>query len=186
MVPHQLELFPRICVFKKTLDLYLEHISKTMETTTSYSKRRKPLHDERMSIPMTCTPHKDWLFYVLYCGDSLMISDIIRQCIKNIGMYYENDPEIVEILTQYLPKPADSLLYLRSKLFILLNEDETTRRELVEKQKIGVGYFGPIPLSKANRFYVTLHSQIIPQWVSNEDITLSDLIDNLRMAYLIS
>lgn len=115
-----------------------------------------------------------------------MMGNMIRQCMRNIVQYYEQDKEMKEIIAGFEPRPTDSLLSLRAKLLILLNEDEITRVELVNKTSDLKGYFGPIPLAKANRFYVALHEHLIAKWVSDECVTLDEFIDDVRMAYLIS
>ena len=139
-----------------------------------------------MSMPITCTPHKDWLFYILYCGDTNMLCDLIRQCVQNIALHFLQDSDMNRILDSYLPSHTDSLHILRSKFFVLLHEDEKTRLELVHRDTKLKGYFGPVPLQKANNFYLMLHTDIIPKWVSDESITLEQFIDSLRDAYLIS
>jgi hypothetical protein len=139
-----------------------------------------------MSMPITCTPHKDWLFYILYCGDTNMLCDLIRQCVKNVAAHYHYDPDMLSILEHYQPRFSDSIHVLRSKFFVLLHEDEKTRIELVHRDTKLRGYFGPVPLQKANNFYVMLHTDLIPKWVSDESITLEQFIDSLRDAYLIS
>lgn len=116
-----------------------------------------------------------------------MMIEIIHQCIRNIQQATEEYPVIKEILTQvYLPSVQDSVLQLRVKLLVLLDQDEVTRKELVTKKNKKRGYFGPVPLLKANAFYQALHGQLIPSWVSNEAVTLDDFIDKARMVYLIA
>lgn len=115
-----------------------------------------------------------------------MIMDLIKQCIKNIKAYHKDDPDIVQIIEKYTPTHNESLLSLRAKFFILLHEDEYTRKELVQRKTKAIGFFGPVPVEKANRFYESLHNELLHQWVSNETISLHDFVDSLRMAYLIS
>ena len=142
-----------------------------------------------MSIPITCQthPHKDWLFYILYCGDASMIVSLIHQCIQNLVKNDPDDAELPGLLAFYRPDLArDSLFLLRAKLLILLDLDEYTRRELVQRQTSRKGPFGPVPVAKANRFYQQLHTVILPQWVSDETKTLATFISDVRMAYLVS
>lgn len=138
-------------------------------------------------MPITCGPHKDWLFYILYCGDTAMMIDVIKQCMQNIIGMHHNHPDVVDIVSKYAPDAEkDSILQLRMKFLILLEEDEYTRRELVEKKTSVKGHFGAVPLEKANQFYTTLHEQLLPMWVSDESVCLSDFLDHVRMAYLIA
>ena len=138
-------------------------------------------------MPMICTPHRDWLFYILYYGDVKILTELVRQCQSNILGQYRNDPALRQILAKYDPDASrDSLLVLRAKFFVLLHEDEYTRKELVQKPATLYGSFGPVPLPKANNFYKSLNRQVVPRWVSDEDVQLYDFIDDLRMAYLVA
>ena len=80
----------------------------------------------------------------------------------------------------------DSLLSLRGKLFVLLDQDEITRHELVKRNTKLIGHFGPVSIEKANGFYTALHKQVLPKWVSDETMSLEELVDELRNAYLIA
>lgn len=135
---------------------------------------------------MTCVPHKDWLFYILYCGDKHMITSLIQQCARNILATHDNAREIKEALDRFMPRERDGLLHLRVKFFVLLHEDELTRREFTNRTTSLVGHFGPIAVEKANNFYQEMHITIFPHWVSNEEESLDDLVNSLRMAYLIA
>lgn len=39
---------------------------------------------------------------------------------------------------------------------------------------------------KASRFYATLHDELLPSWVKDETVTLDEIIERVRMAYLVS
>lgn len=39
---------------------------------------------------------------------------------------------------------------------------------------------------KAGRFYAALHDRLLPDWVKDEAVTLDEVVDRARMAYLVS
>ena len=138
-------------------------------------------------MPMICAPHRDWLFYILYYGDVKLLSQLIRQCQGNILRRHHHDSALGSLLERYSPDPQkDPLLVLRAKFFVLLHEDEETRKELAEKAATSFGCFGAVPKPKASNFYHSLHHDVIPKWVSDEDVQLHDFIESLREAYLVA
>lgn len=140
-------------------------------------------------MPVTCFPHRDWLFYVLYCGDISAIRQMIRRCISNILDMYSNDREQharMALLLENFDNADDSLVVMRLKYFLLLNMDEKGRVELTKCSSNIHGNYHSVPVAKANLFYNELHNKLIPQWVSNENMSAHDLVDSIKMAYLIS
>lgn len=128
--------------------------------------------------------HFFW-FYLLYVFSSYVCR--VQQCIQNIRLLHHNHAGVSGVLSAYeYNADRDSLLTLRAKLFVLLDQDEVTRNELVKRNTKYIGHFGPVPLEKANRFYLALHKEVLPRWVSDETMTLDMLLDELRSAYLVA
>jgi hypothetical protein len=135
-------------------------------------------------MPCTC-PHRDWLMYILYSGDSEFMSQIIRSAAASIEAEHCT-PGVQEALGPYLPRQEDCLHVLRIKLLVLLDQDEAMRRRLCEFTSPVVRSYCQVDPAKADRFYAELHSSLIPDWIKDETVTSSELVDRARMAYLIS
>ena len=136
-------------------------------------------------MPCTC-PHRDWLMYVLYGGDSEFIGQIIRGAMQGIGNAHGGAPGVTEALRVYAPQADDCLHTLRIKLLVLLDLDEPTRLRLSEYTSPMVRDWHPVCRVKATRFYLELHDSLLPGWVKDETITASDFVERVRMAYLVS
>jgi hypothetical protein len=123
--------------------------------------------------------------YILYNGDAQFLGQIIRAAAVNIGNQYRTEG-VTEALRTYAPSQSDSLHTLRGKVLVLLDQDEVTRRRLCEFKSDVVRDWLPMCPVKATRFYAQLHSDVIPNWVKDEEVTLSDFIDQTRATYLVS
>ena len=137
-----------------------------------------------MSMPWTC-PHSDWLMYILYSSDSHFMSQIISTSLANIESEHGTSG-IADALRAFEPAPTDCLHMLRIKLFLLLDQDEATRRRLCTYTSPLVRNYTPVNAEKAGAFYTELHETLIPDWVKDETIAPGDFVDAIRMAYLIS
>jgi hypothetical protein len=73
-----------------------------------------------MSIPWTY-PHNDWLMYILYTADAGFMAQIIRGAALGVQRAHAS-PAVHEALRAYEPSPSDSLLLLRAKLLVLLDQ----------------------------------------------------------------
>ena len=136
-----------------------------------------------MSTPCTY-PHNDWLMYILYNSDAQFLRQIIQAAMVNIENQYHTEG-VTEALRSYAVKGNDSLHTLRGKVLVLLEQDEVTRRRLCEFKSKLVRDWQPLCPAKATRFYAQLHSELIPNWVKDEEVTLSEFIDSARAAYLV-
>jgi hypothetical protein len=74
---------------------------------------------------------------------------------------------------------------LRGKVLVLLEQDEVTRRRLCEFKSDVVRDWQPTCPAKATRFYALLHDELIPNWVKDEGVSLSEFVDAARAAYLV-
>ncbi len=141
------------------------------------------MQPERMSMPCTY-PHNDWLMYILYNGDAQFLGQIIQAAITNIGGHHQTEG-VREALRCYAASGCDSLHTLRGKVLVLLEQDEVTRRRLCEFRSELVRDWQPLCPAKATRFYALLHDELIPNWVKDEGVSLSEFIDAARAAYLV-
>lgn len=142
-----------------------------------------------MSIPTTCGQRRDVLFHVLFGANLNYIAGLIEQSVINVSREYQNSPGLVESLQQMRPCEGDSLSKLQIKFFLLLNEDETMRRNLSNVRIRGEGALltvGSLCPFKAERFYDTLCDEQIPVWIKDSRITHDAFVDSLRNAYLCS
>lgn len=137
-----------------------------------------------MSMPCTC-PHRDWLFYVLYSCDSEFMSQIIHTAAANIETEHATQG-VSDALRPFLPSPDDCLHGLRTKVLVLVDQDEATRRRLCEFTSHTVRNYTAVAPEKADRFYADLHDTLIPDWIKDETVTPGEFVDRARMAYLIS
>ena len=145
-------------------------------------------------MPITCGAtgqRKDVLFHVLYGANAEYISRLIEESVINIAREYAGgtDSGVAEALQLMRPKEGDTIHKLQIKFFLLLNEDETMRRNLSNVKLKGEGSlltvcsFCPY---KAERFYDALCEELIPQWIRDCRISHATLVDSLRQAYLCS
>jgi len=148
-----------------------------------------PLHPERMSIPTTCGQRKDVLFHVLFGANMEYIARLIEESVINIAREYENQAGVAEALQLMRPVEGDSLSKLQIKFFLLLNEDESMRKNLSNVKTKGQGALltvGSLCPHKAERFYDSLCDEIIPVWIKDCRIPHDAFVDTLRKAYLCS
>ena len=131
-------------------------------------------------------PHYDWLFYVLYHDDFSFVRQIISTSVKSIQASFNSTPELMGVLEWFGETSHDSMHVLRAKLVLLLDQDESTRRVFTVFSAEACPLRHPLSPQKADQFYCQIHDDVIPQWVSNENITLNSFIGDVRMAYLIS
>lgn len=142
---------------------------------------------ERMSSPITCpVQRKDALFYVLYGANRDYVARLIEESALNIAAEY---PGVADALQALRPAERDPLDNMRIKFFVLLNEDETMRRNLSNVREAGqTGMVMVCSLCpfKAERFYDALSDELIPGWIKDCRVTREAFVDSLRQAYLVS
>ena len=156
-----------------------------------------------MSMPITCggggvmgCQRQDVLFHVLYVANREYISRLIEESVINIAREYGNcaadeggSSGVTEALQLMRPTPRDSQHALQIKFFLLLNEDETMRRNLSNVKLKGAGSLRSVCSlcpHKAERFYDSLCEQLIPQWIKDCRVTHEAFVDSLRAAYMCS
>lgn len=142
-------------------------------------------------MPITCGAtgqRKDVLFHVLYGANAEYISRLIEESVINIAREHPpGNNGVAEALQLMRPKEEDTVHKLQVKFFLLLNEDETMRKNLSNVKLKGEGSlltvcsFCP---HKAERFYDALCEELIPQWIRDCRISHATLVDSLRATYL--
>lgn len=143
-----------------------------------------------MSIPITCgtSTRRDMLSHVLYGGNVDFIARLVEESVINIGREYPS-PGVAEALQLLRPVEGDSLHCLQIKFFLLLNEDETMRRNLSnvrERGQRGMRLVCSLCPYKAERFYDILCDELVPGWMKDCRIGQAEFVDKLRAAYLCS
>lgn len=117
------------------------------------------------------------------------IARLIEESVINISREYESHSGVAEALQLMRPVEGDSLSKLQLKFFLLLNEDETMRRNLSNVKTKGKGSLmtvGSLCPHKAERFYDSLCDELIPVWIKDSRIPHDAFVDTLRNAYLCS
>ena len=123
--------------------------------------------------------------YILYTGDAQFLTQVLEGCIANISAAHASEG-VRAAAAAYAPDPSDSLHALRARLLVLLDIDEATRRRLCEFRSELVRDWQPACPRKASSFYAALHNELLPAWVKDETVTTEELVDRVRMAYLVS
>jgi hypothetical protein len=155
------------------------------------------LHAVRMSTPTTCHPvittvfqRKDILFHVLYGANLDYIGRMIEESAVNISREYpspqsasKTDEGVAGALQLLRPKEGDSLHYLQIKFLVLLNEDETMRKNISNVARTSL--VASLCPYKAERFYDALSDELIPTWTRSR-LKNGDFLDLVRSSYLVS
>lgn len=147
------------------------------------------MQPDRMSMPMTCAGKRDMLSHVLYGANAGFIGRLIEESVINLGREYSAWGGVAEALQLLRPREGDSLHALQIKFFVLLNEDETMRRNLSnvrEEGQTGMLMVCSLCPFKAERFYDALSDELIPGWIKDCRVGHEAFVDSLRQAYLVS
>ena len=144
-----------------------------------------PLHDCRMSNPITClTQRQDTLFHILYCSDNLFMQRLIEESVINLAREYSSKG-VHEVLVDLRPTPSDTLDKLRAKFFILLNQDMQMKRKL-SMQHGKSSLINEVCEHKATRFYSELNANLIPAFAQDQKMPLATFVENIRDVYTYS
>ena len=146
-------------------------------------KRGGPLQLRRMSIPITCK--NDMLFHVLYGGDAAHIRALIDKSIIDIAREYPTDG-VRTALHRIRHSERDSIDKLRICFFMLLSENEAIRKRLSNPRPQRITCVEPVCEHKARLFYDELCDRLLPEFIQNETITLSDFVEQIRDTYITS
>ncbi len=146
------------------------------------------MHPDRMSTPTTCGK-RDMLSHVLFGANTAFVARLIEESVINVSREYPNCMGVAEALQLLRPSEGDSLHKLQIKFFLLLNEDETMRRNVCsvnEQGQTGMLLVCSLCPYKAERFYDALCDELVPWWIKDCRISHEGFVDALRQAYLCS
>ncbi len=148
-------------------------------------------------MPTTCHTagfqYKDILFHVLYGANLDYIGRLIEESVVNIARDYatstsatssEEGGGVAEALQLLRPVEGDSLHRLQIKFLVLLNEDETMRRNISNVSKTSM--VCSLCPYKAERFYDALCDELLPTWIKDCFIPHESFLDSVRASYLCS
>jgi hypothetical protein len=129
---------------------------------------------------------KDILWHVLYDTDTAFIKSILLPSAKRMAEYGNTDG------LHQLAQQTQALTVMRVIFFILLNVDEELRRIVCspeECSKITSPKHGKIiqlcPY-KAARLFQDINTKCVHVWMRNETKGMSELLEELKMLYLVS
>ena len=139
-------------------------------------------------MPRICqTPpgqYQDILMHVIYSGGAdPLLRSLISESLKNISEDFPT-PGVKTALASLAPDAHTPLSALRVLFFLLLNQDHRMRVRLCHGRI--APYLNPICAYKACSLYGLLKESVVPAWIKNETITLLDLAENLKDAYLVA
>jgi hypothetical protein len=165
------------------------------------------LQPVNISIPMTCTHRRhDMLFHVVYGDDRMVMMEFIHACAQRLYSL-TNNTMLSETIFHVMNTPQSvSLAQSRALFFLLLNVDmplkeyvcDTFNKELLAKAlnipltdvaskqsyaMIGAHKADP---PKLQSFFWKLSHEIVPNWMQNQGLTFSDLVETIREEYIIS
>jgi len=139
-------------------------------------------------MPRICqTPpgqYQDILMYIIYSGGAEpLLRSLIAESMRNIADDFPT-PGVKAALASFAPTHETPLAALRVRFFLLLNQDHRMRVRLCNGKV--AQYLAPLCTYKACNLYEQLRDTILPAWIKNETITLLDLAENLKDAYLVA
>ena len=142
-----------------------------------------------MSMPITCGGKRDMLSHVLFGANADLIRRLIEESVINLGREYGACDGVVQALQELRPREGDAHNALQIKFFVLLNEDETMRKNLGnvrEAGQTGMLMVASLCPFKAERFYDTLSDELLPRWIKDCGVAREAFVDSVRQAYLCS
>ena len=129
------------------------------------------------------------LSHVLFGANADLIRRLIEESVINLGREYGACDGVVQALQELRPREGDAHNALQIKFFVLLNEDETMRKNLGnvrEAGQTGMLMVASLCPFKAERFYDTLSDELLPRWIKDCGVAREAFVDSVRQAYLCS
>ena len=144
-------------------------------------------------MPITCQQppqgKRDMLSHILFGANTDFIARLIEESVIIVAREYRGHDGVSEALQLLRPAEGDSLHRLQIKFFVLLNEDETMRRNLSnvkEKGQTGMCMVSSLCPFKAERFYDSLCDELVPGWIKDCRVKHEFFVESLRQSYLCS
>jgi hypothetical protein len=141
-----------------------------------------------MSMPRICqTPpgqYQDILMHLIYSGGAdPLLRTLIADSMRNIAEDFPT-PGVGTALALLAPSADTPLAGLRVRFFLLLNQDQRMRSRLCHG--VVAVYLSPVCPYKACNLYEQLRDTVVPMWIKNETVSVLDLSDRLKDAYLVA
>jgi hypothetical protein len=165
------------------------------------------LHPVRISIPMTCTHGRhDMLFHMVYGDNRVVTMEFIYACAQRLYSLTQNKM-LSETIFRVMTTPESvSLQQSRALFFLLLNVDmplkeyicDTSDKNLLakalnipltdvaSKQSYVMTGAHKADQPKLRSFFLKLSHEIVPNWMQNQGLTFSDLVETIKEEYIIS
>ena len=158
-------------------------VQPTAVQPTEYTYKSK-LVDERPASPSRM--NRDVLWHVLYDDDIELIRDITLPS----AIRLENESSGTSEIVSYV-ELCKNLSAMKALFFVSLNVDDKLREDVCSTEfcnKIWTCHGRPIPICpyKASRFFQDMEEACIHPWMRNEQCTATEMVDSLRMLYMIS
>jgi hypothetical protein len=140
-----------------------------------------------ISRPIICTSNtkpgsQDTLLLVLYGANTDLIHSLINFFKDNlISKHGSNLKETLDTITQFAKTGLD---YARAAMLILLNVDTSGKRWMcIGSPELNIA---PLCKNKAPVFFKALAMDVVPQWQRNEQLSVQQLVNQARSAYLVA
>lgn len=122
--------------------------------------------------------------HVIYSGGAEpLLRSLIAESMRNIADDFPT-AGVRAALASLAPTAETPIAALRVLFFLLLNQDHRMRSRLCYG-KIAP-YLNPVCAYKACNLYEQIRETVVPAWIKNETVTLLDLAENLKDAYLVA
>ena len=122
--------------------------------------------------------------HLIYSGGAEpLLRSLIVESIRNIADDFPTSG-VRAALTSLAPTGDTSLAGLRVRFFLMLNQDHRMRVRLCHGKV--APYLNPVCAYKACNLYEQLRECVVPAWIKNETVTLLDLAENFKDAYLVA
>lgn len=140
-----------------------------------------------ISRPIICTSNtqlsgQDTLLLVLYGANTELIYSLINYFKDNIISKHGSDmKDVLEKIAEMAKKGLD---YARAAMLLLLNIDTVGKRWLcVGSTELKIA---PLCKNKAPNLFKMLATDVIPAWHRNEALSVQQLVNQARSAYLVA
>jgi hypothetical protein len=139
------------------------------------------------SRPIICTTNtqpggQDALLLVLYGANTELINSLINYFKNNIMQKHGSDmKDTLDTIAAMADKGLD---YARAAMLLLLNIDTTGKRWLcIGSPELKIA---PLCKNKAPNIFKALAMDVVPNWQRNEALSVQQLVDQARSAYLVA
>ena len=126
--------------------------------------------------------HQDILMFLHYSGAAApLLRALIAESMRNVAEDFPTEG-VRKALLGLAPPPDASLVCLRVRFFLLLNQDYRMRVRLCRER--AAGHLPTVDPYKACALYEQMNETLVPSWIRDERITILDFAEQLKDAYL--